>query len=75
MDIGEISVEGIYTRNRQSPTFCSFEQPSFIYKAHISIALILSATVFIFKTKFGDIWATATLLKEMYIFYEDMCEV
>ena len=35
--------------------FVLFEQPFFIYKGHISIALILLATVFIVKIKFGDI--------------------
>ena len=54
--------------------FVLFEQPFFIYKGHISIALILLATVFIVKIKFGDIWAMATSLKEMSIFYEDVCE-
>ena len=38
-----------------SQLFVLFEQPSFVYKVRISTALILSATVFIFKIKFGDI--------------------
>lgn len=52
---GDFSVRASTLAKDNPQLFVLFEQPFFIYKGHISIALILLATVFIVKIKFGDI--------------------
>lgn len=80
-DMGKFQYESIYTSNTQPPIFFLLYLNSPLlftkYLMYIFFQLykLYHQYFFILEMKFGDIWPTATLLKEIHTFYEAVSEV